>query len=59
MFFIADSGHNYSKQIRLTKYLPQSRPVFGNTCTGTCTRFPSTNTAFSWLCVYWACCNKM
>jgi len=52
-FFIADLGQNYNKQIRLMMYLPQSRPILGNTCTGTCTQFAGTNTIF--LAVYWAC----
>lgn len=52
MFFIADSGQNYNKQIRLMMYLPPTYPL-GNTCTGTCTQFAGTNSIF--LAVYWAC----
>jgi len=43
---------NYSKQIRLMVFLPQTRPILGNTCTGTCTQFAATNSIF--LTVYCA-----
>jgi hypothetical protein len=39
-------------------YLPQSRPILGNTCTGTCTQIHR-HSVLSWLCVYWAHCYKI